>query len=345
MQRLPHRLSFDVAIGLALFALIGLSVQAESPVTASRVHTGDAATPAEAGPIQADPASVAAFWTEQNMKDAESANAGFPSIPREGPLWPGVADDYGYMPVAPVPNDAAYNNYIDYALPRINGMLFYKPAGGTKLLHCSASVLTSHSKSVILTAAHCVKDAGGWMENVMFVPAYNGSVTGAQATPFGKWPIRQAFIPEENAYMTDNDIAVLRLHLDLETATIGLEEVVRDGLLPRLSQPGETFALVDVYGYPGINVPGASSYIGKQWHCLSTSYAHNPFDPESTRLYTPQCSTMSGNSGGPFVLSHLDGRRSEVVSVVHDDFTSSRLTEANFNGIFQAADADEPPAP
>ncbi|MGC1546918.1 MAG: hypothetical protein WA777_00155, partial [Rhodanobacter sp.] len=249
--------------------------------------------------------------------------------------WPGVGDDFGYFPVAPP--DGNFNNYVINPLTRINGVLFFEEPGGT-LAHCSASVIRSQSRSVVLTAAHCVYNSDGWRHMLMFVPAYKGDVPESQRAPLGKWVVKRSFIPHYNAHNDEDDVAVARVYpVEEKGTTLLLQDVVGDGLVPRLNEIGEAFPLVDVYGYPGTGV--TNDKVGQQWHCLSRGI-DNPDFELAPWLLLPQCSPQSGNSGGPSILNYMDGRPSEVVAVLHNFGLQSRLTAASFSGIFAAADDD-----
>jgi V8-like Glu-specific endopeptidase len=281
-------------------------------------------------PTQDDPLCVLAYWTDEKMKEAETTTAVLVP-PDEGPLVP-WADELGYFPVTEDHEDYASDQFA-----RLNGMLFFAEPDG-KPTHCSASIIQSHTKSIILTAAHCVTFKSDWKKNIMFVPAYNGLKSGLQKTPLGRWPIKVEFIPYENADNTDDDIAVARIYplhdVGYDTAPIEgplIGDLVGSGFVPRRNAAPETFELLALYGYPGVH-----DHSGKQFECVTHS-AVSSIPEFPTVLYTPNCSALSGNSGGPFISGMTPA---EVVSVVHFTSTSSRLTKENFDPIFEAADRD-----
>ena len=62
------------------------------------------------------------------------------------------------------------------------GALFYSKGSGRHF--CTASVISSNHRNLILTAAHCVYTSGRYSQNIEFVPGYNEG-----AAPYGGWPV------------------------------------------------------------------------------------------------------------------------------------------------------------
>lgn len=276
---------------------------------------------ATGSPVQ-DRATVLGYWTDDLMKQAEIAD-GMEQSP--GEVITENGDLLGYAPV-PMP-------YVNSKMARVNGVLFIRQPDGSHG-HCSASVINSDSKSLIVTAAHCVMGTENkWKELMMFVPAYNGSAKEGERTPLGRWPVKQAFVPSSvpEGQTIDNDIAVARLYLLLPAQPIGPEESVEQkvggGLKPKVNESG-LFGVTRIVGYPGID-----RYSGMQQLCDSfTSVVEG-----TTGLGAKNCCAFSGNSGGPIVLS--SSQELEVVAVVHNNVSHARLRESTFNPVYQAADA------
>ncbi|MCZ4118552.1 trypsin-like serine peptidase [Streptomyces sp. H39-S7] len=106
---------------------------------------------------------------------------------------------------------------------------------------CSASVVHSPSRSLVLTAAHC--EAG---TDVVFVPDY---AKGAKAQPYGTWAVDQVFTdPRWGDFGTgsDYDFAFARVKRNDQGKSI--EDVTGANILTRT--PGWTNK-VTVIGYPG----------------------------------------------------------------------------------------------
>ncbi|GLQ47959.1 hypothetical protein GCM10007862_30100 [Dyella lipolytica] len=280
--------------------------------------------PIEASPIQENPSDIIEFWDEGKMKLAETSE-GMPWRPLEKPFG---GDQSGYV-VMPEP-------YTEHALSKVNGMLFYRESAG-KLAHCSASVILSRSKSLVLTAAHCVQAYARWKEMMVFVPAYNGAAEGAGRAPYGKWPVKQAFIPYLSAgeHEVDNDVAVLSIYpsMPFTKGSYPIEQVVGGGLAPLMTDSGD-FKAVEVIGYPGAWIPGDGPYNGEQRRCVG----HATDSPHGVGLFVPMCATQSGNSGGPLVLNHGGPLSPEVIGVVHNGHNYARLRPTTFGVIYPEAD-------
>jgi V8-like Glu-specific endopeptidase len=103
-------------------------------------------------------------------------------------------------------------------LPTV-GALFVGSAAGDHF--CSASVLDSASRDLVLTAAHCIN---GTAAGVVFAPGYDRG-----RTPYGVWRVTAAFVaPQwEHGLDTDYDYAILRVAPNhgklLENVTGGLQ--------------------------------------------------------------------------------------------------------------------------
>jgi hypothetical protein len=317
------------------FACIGLIAFAITPSKAQAIPDDGEYV---ASPIQENPHELINFWLENDgsrMKAAENS-LGFATGPDAPPLLEG-ADQSGYVAL-PEP-------YQDHPLSRITGMLFYlQPESGTPA-HCSASVVTSASQNLILTAAHCVMGKNRWKDKMVFVPAYNGTAPIDDGRiPLGIWPVRQAFVtppPLNVDHPLAEDVAVAALYP--EQPFIGppapIEVVVGGGLIPRISPPeGESFGMVKILGYPGISVPGDPSYEGTLRRCNSPAFPDERSPTSGIGLKVMHCAMQSGNSGGPFVIGQSNVLAPEVIAVVHDKSFGSPLKAATFGVLYEAAD-------
>ncbi|QAU23313.1 trypsin-like serine protease [Dyella sp. M7H15-1] len=281
-------------------------------------------------PIEENPDEVLAFWTDERM-DAAWPSHNMPGRPLLGPPLLEGADQSGYVRM-PAP-------YAEHRLSRMSGILFYREANNGGVGHCSAAVITSGSKSLVVSAAHCVKNFG-WREMMMFVPAYDGAATGKQRVPLLKWPVRQAFIPYEGAGgRADDDVAVARLYP--ENVPIGpsvtVEQLVGGGFDPRMSEDETFLPSVKILGYPSAWIPGDGPYaLAVQRRCDSPAIS----DVGNPGLVAPYCATQGGNSGGPLVWDHDSTVEPQVVGVVHNTSTHARLKPSTFGVIYEAADAE-----
>jgi Phospholipid methyltransferase len=118
------------------------------------------------------PAEVRGYWTPERMRNA---------VPLDLPQLPGAVASVAPTPYAQPP-DQETDPALDTAYPqRLHGILFI--SFGAQNAGCSATVVTSRNRSVILTAGHCVvqpavEGVSGplWATNILFVPGYrNGA--------------------------------------------------------------------------------------------------------------------------------------------------------------------------
>ena len=159
---------------------------------------------------------VLSYWTHERMAAARPLDTDMVDEPaREQPV---AADGDGGSfsstdpagmtePVAPAADGGA-------APPaRTKGKLFFNGyrAGSA---YCSASVLNTPSKSVVITAAHCVYGSEqGWVKDAVFVPSYDRAQTDPD--PVGVWTARSVRAFDGwRADQTDyrNDVAYVTLN-------------------------------------------------------------------------------------------------------------------------------------
>ncbi|HEY4294815.1 hypothetical protein [Luteibacter sp.] len=254
------------------------------------------------------------------MKTAERLDGGTVSMPAEPPITPG-GDENGY---APVPSP-----YQDDPVGRITGELFFHDPNGNKDGHCTASVVRSRSRSLLVTAAHCVVSVTGqspivWQEYPLFVPAYDGTrgLSDEQRAPFGLWPVTRVYVP---AIAEVNPFYLLRAEYDLAIAGVfdqlgrPIEDVVGEGFVPLITHDAVLFPKMRVVGYPG-----AGPYSGaEQYGCESTTATGSV---GGIRL--SNCGLGSGNSGGPVLVA--DERQQRVAAVVHSPVDQTRLLEYTY---------------
>ncbi|MEU6309960.1 trypsin-like peptidase domain-containing protein [Streptomyces sp. NPDC047014] len=107
---------------------------------------------------------------------------------------------------------------------------------------CTATVVRSPGKNMIVTAGHCLLDGDQGEGAAVFAPAYaNG------AAPYGTWKIEEVFEDDRWAEGTDDDfdLAFARLAPDAQGRRI--EEVTGGAVLDTSGRAGEE---VTVTGYP-----------------------------------------------------------------------------------------------
>lgn len=274
---------------------------------------------AESSPIMR-PRRAERYWTPGKQAKAESAElppvltgpgaAERRSVPAAARLTPG-GDANGYARVR--------RPYTDGNHSRITGRLFYVNASGQDD-SCTASVVRSASRLLVVTAAHCVyglpdgAGQGRWHTSFAFVPAYDGrGESDRQREPYGRWGGRRAWKPDSYTGQTGGDWNSV---YDVALVEVGgkrrtLQDTV--GAFTPLRNQGGAFTVATA-GYPG--VAGRRPYDGRdQLWCLGkTQQAHErtgddgllaarmAADRTAGRMETYNCHLAKGHSGGPWVV-------------------------------------------
>ncbi|MFG1701895.1 trypsin-like peptidase domain-containing protein [Nonomuraea sp. M3C6] len=287
--------------------------------------------------------------TAQRPGEGETGTAQRHSVPVGKRLTPG-GDTNGYARMR--------RPYTKSALSRISGRLFFVNAAGQGD-SCSASVVRSAVRLLIVTAAHCVYGVpegaatGRWHSSFAFVPAYDGRAASVrQREPYGRWGGRRAWKPDGFTGMNGGDwnspydIAIIEVGRKNGT----LQEAV-GAFTPMLNQGGKhTIATI---GYPGLL--GRKPYDGRdQLWCLGRTQPSNGITgadtmlaaratPKTGRMETYNCHLFKGHSGGPWVVEGT-GDLVGVLSAGKEDGETDGNSVANalnlegYGAIVQQAD-------
>lgn len=162
---------------------------------------------------------------------------------------------------------------------------------------CSASVVSSPSKSLVVTAAHCVYDVDTqqWATDWMFVPAYDAS-----NEPRGRWSAKRLVALKQ---YTDSTSFGKAIHYDVAFAVMSRVSNRRiadvtgsQGIAFNLARTGITYS----FGYPANIADGEimSSCMGRY---LSENCGDSTFVGPSRR-----CGMEGGSSGGPWLQRFND---------------------------------------
>jgi V8-like Glu-specific endopeptidase len=237
---------------------------------------GDA-TPSVSFPERA--ATARHFWTPARMKAARP-------IEGQGP----AAHASSLNPVLTATSETiAEPTQPGY---RVNGAVFINEGIGYG--RCSGTSVVSPSKSVVITAGHCVYDEGIWSDRKwVFVPGYHHG-----ERPFGTFTAHWlGTTPAWHAHENEN--------FDVGAAVVGRNEkgqtlaaaVGADRVATGLS-PNQTF---DVYGYP-VEKPfnGGTLQVCRQvpfeGHDFGSFFEPGPLD------LAIRCDDSAGGSGGGWVI-------------------------------------------
>jgi V8-like Glu-specific endopeptidase len=158
---------------------------------------------------------------------------------------------------------------------------------------CTASVIRSKSRDVIMTAAHCMIGNG---TGYVFAPGYDNG-----KTPYGVWRVTAAYGSGRwiHHHDTQRDWAFLRVANRLKLGkSVRLQDVVGGN---RLGAAAKAKAKVTVPGYPA---GGQNQAIT----CRAPVYLHQGFPTFDCGGY------VGGTSGSPWLVGH--GRVRTVVGVI-----------------------------
>ncbi|GGP18313.1 hypothetical protein LDL08_45230 [Nonomuraea glycinis] len=222
------------------------------------------------------------------------------NIPSDKVLTPD-GDRLGYAPVSRPFTGAR----------RLTGVLVGRdPVTGTHLM-CGGTVLGSRSRSLVLTAAHCLYHEGRLLRQLAFLPAYDRG-----SPPLGVWPAVRTWAPARwrgrsySAELLPYDVGLVGV---ATAARRSLEDVTGPGLRPLATGKGTALRGLELLGYPkGKQYPGTRMY-----RCVGDAVEGTVRGPGV--LVTRNCHAAAGGSGGPAVYGQ------EVAGVVS---SSSPLKDA-----------------
>lgn len=173
-----------IGVAVALAASLLTPAQAESVLPglgpSTKPRPAGTGADAEARVVAlAQPGDVQQFWTPARMASATSEDTGKAATAGHLPAAAGSSATAAVAAGTP----SIRNSYVN-GRPSI-GIIFYQGAD-LKAHYCTAFLVTSASKNLIMMAAHC--NPGSWMA---FVPGYRDD--GKTAAPFGVWPVLKAY--------------------------------------------------------------------------------------------------------------------------------------------------------
>ncbi|GAA2131946.1 hypothetical protein GCM10009760_06320 [Kitasatospora kazusensis] len=180
---------------------------------------------------------------------------------------------------------------------------------------CTASVLHSSTKNLILTAAHCIVTPDG----LSFAPGYHDG-----QAPYGSWPVTKAYTTTgwSQGGDPDEDFAILQVG---QNGGRNIEDVVGGNIL---GLQVDFSTVVRLYGYPDTSeVP------------LLCTNATSRQDTYQRRIDCP--SYAAGTSGGPWI----DTDTAKVVGVIGgyqqggdtDDTSYSAYFDHTIEDLYQQA--------
>ena len=250
-----------------------------SPVTST--VTGGTATQAVLHTIgTAAQTTAREFWTATRMASATPAGQARPEPVSANPK--GISANPEGVSTSPagaprgIPNPTYFNG-----VPTVGALFF---TTGTQAHFCTASVVTSAKRDLVLTAAHCVYGAG-YATNVAYVPEWHEGVS-----PYGSWAVQSITVAAgwKQSRNTNLDFAFLAVTpppgtwRPIQSVTGGLRLGAGTG-----------------YAHP-VTVVGYNNTGDQPIGCATTSFE---FETGQMEFY---CNSFrDGTSGGPWIL-HLN---------------------------------------
>ncbi|HWG15834.1 MAG TPA: trypsin-like serine protease [Streptosporangiaceae bacterium] len=121
------------------------------------------------------------------------------------------------------------------------GALFVHAASGNHF--CTASVVSSPGKDLLITAAHCINggNGAGYRSDIVFIPAYRDG-----QAPFGEWTVARLLVAPQWAKSADPDYDVGFVVLNSRDGQ-NIEDVLG---ADQLGTDHQAAYLVHVTGYP-----------------------------------------------------------------------------------------------
>lgn len=189
-------------------------------------------------------------------------------------------DRLGYAPV-PRPYTGAR---------RLTGVLLGRdPVAKTDVL-CGGTVIGSRSRSLVLTAAHCLYHDGRMLKHLAFLPGYDRG-----RPSLGIWPAVRAWVPSKwrgrpySPQLLPYDVGLV----GVVRRKRPLEAVTGRGLPPMPTSRGTELRGLELLGYPaGKGYPGMTMY-----RCLGDTVEGVSEGPGL--MVTRNCHAAAGGSGGP----------------------------------------------
>ncbi|MCK2219965.1 hypothetical protein MF672_040140 [Actinomadura sp. ATCC 31491] len=189
-------------------------------------------------------------------------------------------DRLGYAPVPPPYTGAR----------RLTGVLVGRDPATGKDVMCGGTVLGSRSRSLVLTAAHCLYHQGRLLAKLAFLPGYEQG-----RARLGVWPAVRTWVParwRNRPYSTEllpydvGIVGVVRRERPLEAVT-------GRGLRAMPTTRGTALRGLELLGYPaGKGYPGLQLY-----RCLGDTVEGISEGPGL--MVTRNCHAAAGGSGGP----------------------------------------------
>ncbi len=233
------------------------------------------------------PASSAAALQPHPL---DPAHAGFWTSARVQRALVGDAMDHRPAPTVATAG-ASSLRVIDASDPvdRVNGRIFgIDPGRGA--YSCSGISLATPSESIVLTAGHCVLEAGRWGTHLVFVPAYDH-----ENRPFGTFAATAVYaMPGWRATgNSDFDVAALRVRPS-PLGTLGARVGAKGWASSR-----SRYSAFQIFGYPAAALGGEELRSCANRGLGSDRLINRDAGPPTVPV---KCDMAGGSSGGAWLI-------------------------------------------
>ncbi|GLX17176.1 hypothetical protein [Streptomyces lavendulae] len=329
------------------------SVPASAPVPAAAAAASPGPSPATAPSPAADPAvpvrpeaPAAPATPDAAVPVPEAPDAAVPGPASATPATPVPAPAPPTEPAAPVPAPVpapAPSGSDKAAVPAVNGVgqdfdgipvvgrMFVMQGSGAYF--CTASVVSSPSRDMVLSAAHCL--LGTDTRQVAFVPQY----TRAKPRPYGLFPVLRDAAGRSKVwiaprYRTDGPDRAATL--DVAFAQVGPGS---DGLPVEDVVGGNRLVTGATFNHPKVTLIGHPAAAARPRTCVNKTTRFTSGDPKSPGSFLRiDCTGYpGGTSGGPF-LARYDAQTmtGDVVGVIGGWKTGGPTADTSYSSYFGA---------
>jgi len=273
-----------LAAACAIALLAPAAAAAKGPGVAHRVSVAETQTARE-------------YWTPQRMRKAAPLRAAFPSgspaarissVARpSGPVARGAPTRVGSRP--PSGRNLKSNVIDDPTLDpyAAHGRIFGRYKGSR--FSCSGTVINTPSNRAIITAGHCLHDAGVWAKHVVFVPAFHNG-----RRPFGNYQAKTLWVLR--GWLNENfnyDVGMISVHANGR------------------GKPGKVVGArgwatgqgrrqhYEAFGYPAAAARGQELRVCPSFFYGDDRSSYRDPGPPTMRI---KCNMAGGSSGGGWVI-------------------------------------------
>lgn len=183
----------------AVVAVTGVAAVTTGAVLVSQGHAKTHTVEDSSANLQissAEAQGVESYWTPQRLASATPVGGPKASAPATGPAAsPSPQMGERSVTAQSTPKSTAFGG-----IPTVGAVFFNNGQGNH---YCTASVIHSYSKSLLLTAAHCIHGGkgGGYAHNVAFVPKFDSG-----KRPYGIWSAKVLTVEKGWASSSDPDL-------------------------------------------------------------------------------------------------------------------------------------------